>query len=62
MAKESEKKEARVRVAYTPLSSDAPKRVAEREFVRAEAEDDDGYDPYSDRREERPFFEANPWD
>ena len=30
--------------------------------LRAENEDDDGYDPYSDRREETPLFEANPWD
>lgn len=30
--------------------------------VRAENEDDDGYDPYSDRREEHPLFEQNPWD
>lgn len=30
--------------------------------IRAENEDDDGYDPYSDRREERPLFEQNPWD
>ena len=30
--------------------------------VRTENEDDDGYDPYSDRREERPLFEQNPWD
>lgn len=30
--------------------------------VRAENEDDDGYDPYSDRREERPLFERSPWD
>ena len=31
-------------------------------FVRAENEDDDGYDPYSDRRPERePLFEADPW-
>ena len=29
---------------------------------RAENEDDDGYDPYSDRRPERePMFEADPW-
>ena len=34
----------------------------EREFIRAENEDDDGYDPYSDRREETPLFEASPWD
>lgn len=30
--------------------------------IRAENEDDDGYDPYSDRREERPLFESDPWD
>ena len=31
-------------------------------FIRAENEDDDGYDPYSDRRPERePLFEADPW-
>ncbi len=30
--------------------------------IRAENEDDDGYDPYSDRRPERePLFEADPW-
>ena len=31
------------------------------EFIRAENEDDDGYDPYSDRREEAPLFEPDPW-
>lgn len=31
-------------------------------FVRAENEDDDGYDPYSDRSEKTPLFEENPWD
>ena len=31
-------------------------------FIRAENEDDDGYDPYSDRRPERePMFEAETW-
>lgn len=31
-------------------------------YIRAENEDDDGYDPYSDRRSERePLFEADPW-
>lgn len=31
--------------------------------IRAENEDDDGYDPYSDRRPEpEPLFEENPWD
>lgn len=32
-------------------------------FIRAENEDDDGYDPYSDRRPEpEPLFERDPWD
>ena len=31
-------------------------------FLRAENEDDDGYDPYSDRRAARePLFEPDPW-
>ena len=31
-------------------------------YIRAENEDDDGYDPLSDRRPERePLFEADPW-
>ena len=30
-------------------------------YFRAENEDDDGYDPYSDRREEPPLFERAPW-
>lgn len=30
--------------------------------IRAENEDDDGYDPYSDRRPERePLFSEDPW-
>ena len=33
-----------------------------REFLRAENEDDDGYDPYSDRRPDpEPLFERDPW-
>ena len=31
-------------------------------YIRAENEDDDGYDPYSDRRPEpEPLFERDPW-
>lgn len=31
-------------------------------FLRAENEDDDGYDPYSDRpAEHEPLFERDPW-
>ncbi len=34
-----------------------------REFLRAENEDDDGYDPYSDRpARPEPLFERDPWD
>ena len=30
--------------------------------IRAENEDDDGYDPYSDRRPDpEPMFERDPW-
>lgn len=33
-----------------------------RAFIRAESEDDDGYDPYSDRpAPKEPLYEANPW-
>lgn len=36
---------------------------ADPEFARAENEDDDGYDPWSDRRPaSEPLFEENPWD
>ena len=31
------------------------------EYLRAPTEDDDGYDPYSDRREDPPLFEPDPW-
>ena len=32
------------------------------EFIRPENEDDDGYDPYSDRPATRePLFEEDPW-
>jgi hypothetical protein len=32
-------------------------------FIRAENEDDDGYDPYSDRpARPEPLFERDPWD
>lgn len=30
-------------------------------FIRPENEDDDGYDPFSDRQERVPFFEEDPW-
>ena len=37
-------------------------QVVDSEFARAENEDDDGYDPYSDRRPvSDPLFERDPW-
>lgn len=49
MSKDSEKK---------PSAQD----TQDSEFIRAENEDDDGYDPYSDRRPAtEPLFEQDPW-
>lgn len=43
----------------TAAKQSAPKQS---EFIRAENEDDDGYDPYSDRRPEvEPLFQRDPW-
>lgn len=48
------------RPALRRVSDAAPVRDP---FVRAENEDDDGYDPYSDRRPDpEPLFERDPWD
>ena len=47
-----------------PVPKPAPKPAPKPRdpYIRAENEDDDGYDPYSDRRPERePMFEADPW-
>lgn len=41
-----------------PHAAEAPRDP----FIRAENEDDDGYDPYSDRRPApEPLFERDPW-
>lgn len=41
---------------------DKDKQAARDEFRRPENEDDDGYDPYSDRRPDpEPLFERDPW-
>ena len=39
----------------------ADKAAAIKAFARAENEDDDGYDPWSDRTETTPLFERDPW-
>ena len=45
----------------TPES--ASEQPANDPFIRAENEDDDGYDPYSDRPPTpEPLFQENPWD
>ncbi len=39
-----------------------PAPSLDQSFLRAENEDDDGYDPYSDRpAPHEPLFEADPW-
>lgn len=48
--------------APTPKPTSKPAPKPRDPYIRAENEDDDGYDPYSDRRPERePLFEADPW-
>ena len=49
--------------AATHKDADSKKAQAvDPEFARAENEDDDGYDPYSDRRPvSEPLFERDPW-
>lgn len=55
------------RIVVKPLPSQIAKRrpadaAPDDPFVRAEKEDDDGYDPYSDRPAERePLFSEDPW-
>ena len=49
--------------AATHKDTDSKKaQVVDPEVARAENEDDDGYDPYSDRRPvSEPLFERDPW-
>ena len=48
--------------APSPRAAAKPKGRAS-EFARPEGEDDDGYDPWSDRPARRePLFERDPWD
>ena len=43
-------------------TAQAAAQVVDPEFARAENEEDDGYDPYSDRRPaSEPLFERDPW-
>lgn len=63
-AEETKREPEQKPAASTPSASrTAPKPAAPKnEFYRAATEDDDGYDPYSDRRPEpEPLFERDPW-
>ncbi|NLQ12625.1 hypothetical protein HGI81_01995 [Olsenella sp. KGMB02461] len=43
-------------------SASRQEKASASEFCRAEAEDDDGYDPWSDRPPARePLWEEDPW-
>ena len=54
--------EAAPAAPVAPKASPNPAPKPRAPYIRAENEDDDGYDPYSDRRPERePMFEADPW-
>ena len=63
-------RKAQPTVVTTPLpsqggevqGSEAVRLGVDDPYLRPENEDDDGYDPYSDRREEPPLFEASPGD
>lgn len=67
--KNAEPKDARAfkKAAAKPVSAakTATEKIdpADQPFIRAENEDDDGYDPYSDRQPHpEPLFERDPWD
>ncbi len=54
--------QAAVKAAVRKDSDSKKAQVVDPEFARAENEDDDGYDPYSDRRPvSEPLFERDPW-
>lgn len=43
------------------MPKDPPKEKRHEPFARAAHEDDDGYDPWSDRVIQEPFWEKDPW-
>ncbi len=49
-------------VATVDMAAGGSRSCVVGRFARAENEDDDGYDPYSDRRPDpEPLFERDPW-
>ena len=63
----SEDEQGRARKTAEELLAEAARKHAPAHrdpCIRAESEDDDGYDPYSDfhdKRVEEPFFQKDPW-
>ena len=54
--------QVKARVAAHKDADSKKAQVVDPEFARTENEDDDGYDPYSDRRPvSEPLFERDPW-
>ena len=61
-AKAATRKDAAHKDAAHKDTDSKKAQVIDPEFARAENEDDDGYDPYSDRRPvSEPLFERDPW-
>lgn len=59
----SEDEQGRARKTAEELLAEAARKHAPAHrdpCIRAESEDDDGYDPYSDRQETNPLFERDP--
>lgn len=62
VAEKTDDKRAKTDAAKTPAAPTKPQQAQSDPYIRAENEDDDGYDPYSDRRPEpEPLFEPDPW-
>lgn len=58
------KEDEQTSASSKPIHAKAPAVRSEQRdaFIRAEGEDDDGYDPYSDRpADPEPTFEEDPW-
>lgn len=56
-----DRREATIPSATLRERIDAARAKQPSPFARPENEDDDGYDPWSDRREEPPTWEEDPW-
>lgn len=52
---------ARTKTSLGEMLQSVQKNKQREHFVRAANEDDDGYDPWSDRPAKDPFWEEDPW-